>query len=105
MTMREAIREKLRKNHVSFADLRDIDGFQGEFVIASSINHNVIFWSGISAEASDILNEMCQAGEFEYQPTTPLTYLIDGAMLSLPQVKSKRNYKTPHWLPVVLVTA
>ena len=35
-------------------------------------------------------------------PTSPFTYMHDGRALTLPLVKQIRQYKKPHWLPVVL---
>jgi hypothetical protein len=96
-----AIRKELRKNHVTFAELARIEGFEGDFQIRLP-EYNILLWTDISEEALAILTRMREAGEVHFVPTNILTYLIDGASLSCPVATQKRHYKETHWLPVAL---
>ena len=102
------VRKYMRRDNVTFAELsRRIEGFEGEGAIGPEGNPNVVYWTGMSAEASKCVSTLLREGFCHlhiaemYQTTIPLVYLIDGVMLSLPLVKANRQYKTPHWLPVV----
>lgn len=99
--LENAIRETLRKDHVTFAELSRIEGFNGDFQIRFP-EHNELLWSGISEEAIDILTRMREADEFHFVPTPFMTYLIDGAALTCPVATKAQRYKKTHWLPVVL---
>jgi hypothetical protein len=104
MILLSSIRETLKRNHVTFAELSRLEGFWGPLDLL--INHekasNVVIWSGMSQEAVDALWVIQQEGEYEMVPTTALTYLIDGVTLNLPIAKSARHYKKPRWAPTVL---
>ena len=104
-TMRTAICEVLERNHVTFAELsRLVEGFNGELAICAAGKPNVILWHGVSDAAAAELDALHREGVFEYRPAGTFVYFIDGAVLKLPLVKSRRAYKTPHWLPVTLCT-
>jgi hypothetical protein len=96
----EAIREKLKHNHVSFAELSQIEGFRGD--LSMSIDDNLVIWSGMSQEACDALETIRQEGEYELVTTPPLIYFIDGMTLDMPIAKRLGAYKKPHWAPCVL---
>jgi hypothetical protein len=91
-----------RYRHVSFAELeRRVDGFsgdQGMFVEP----WNIVLWPCLSREAFDALKELQDQKLIVADPTSTLTYFIDGMVPNLPIVKAKRRYKKPHWAPVVL---
>lgn len=53
-------------------------------------------------EACRALTELLDEQVIHMVPAQFLTYLIDGATLTLPLAKSTVDYKQPHWLPVVL---
>jgi hypothetical protein len=96
-----AIRERLAwGDHVSFAELSQIDGFNGD--LSLSLDDNLVVWAGMSREACDALETIRREGEYILIPTSPMTYMFDGAALSLPLAKRPRAYKTPHWAPCVL---
>ncbi|EAR24271.1 pathogenicity island protein [marine actinobacterium PHSC20C1] len=66
----------------------------------------VVMWMGLSREAFDVLARLVAEPEVEVHPTPPMTYLIDGRMLTLPDAKvdsvNKRYpYKKERWLPIV----
>jgi hypothetical protein len=93
-----------QRRTVSFAELGRLDGFSGgdlQIGLSNDVISNVVLWSGLTQAAVDALDELRVARKIHPVPTTPLVYLIDGQMLKLPIVKSKRHYKKPHWLPMV----
>lgn len=101
--------EHIKKSgFASYPELQDIfidAGFdyKGDLDIISSVNENVIFWSGWNKEALDIINEMKSNGTVEQRPLSQLEVLISGGMLRLPLVTGNYQYKTPHWLPIAFV--
>jgi hypothetical protein len=99
-----AIKKVLKRDNVTFAELSRLEGFAGDFEI--HVNHekvsNIVIWSGLSQEAMDALEVIRQEGEYSLEPTSVLTYLMDGVTLNLPLAKSVRHYKKPHWAPAVL---
>lgn len=105
MEMKQKICEYVERNKaVSFAELDQFIGenFRGTWAIESARRKNVIFWAGLSEEAIKSLNELVQEEKIHYDLTQSLTYVIDGCMIKYPIVKQDRDYKKPHWLPVVL---
>lgn len=96
------------KNHkgtsyVELESLFDKLGFEwrGNLETCSDVCDNVIYWYGWNKEALNILNSLQHDELIEKQPADLLVYLIDGKRLDLPLVKKFKEYKTPHWLPVV----
>lgn len=63
---------------------------------------NLVFWAGMSDEFCDIMAELKDRKTTQMEATNPMTYLIDGAMLSLPLAKRppRQGYKDPHWAPI-----
>lgn len=102
MTMREAIMELLQRDYVTFAELSRIPGFEGEFALHAPNYPNIIYWSHVSREAADAIEELRREKFFEFRPASPMSYLIDGVSLDLPLAKRRYHYKTLHWLPVTL---
>lgn len=90
-------------SYVEIENLFNKLGFkwEGDYCLCSEKNKNVIYWSGWNEEAVQILNELQEEGFIEKVPTEPLLYIIDGKSLNFPIVKSFRQYKDPHWLPIV----
>ena len=98
-----AILEQLIGDYVSFGQLECIDGFKGKWTLFCAGHPNIVLWLNISAEAAAILQRFRKAGYFHCEQTDLTTYLIDSDHLpNLPIAKQVRQYKTPHWLPVVL---
>lgn len=92
------------RRHVSFAELcREIEGFDGgELELRVPGCTNIVLWSGMTDAACDAIEELQKADRIHQVPASWMTYLIDGAALKLPIVKTaRRHYKKPHWLPVV----
>jgi hypothetical protein len=101
MTMAEQIFALVdRQNHVTFAELSRLEGFSGDREV--EMRPNCLLWTGVSEEAAQALLGLIKEQRVHFHPTTSLTYLIDGTMLRLPLARSVREYKKPHWLPVVI---
>lgn len=108
---REDIKQKVieyiqKNNHVSYAELEHLfedigHDYKGDKVIMSADCEHVIFWDGWNVETIELMNEVQRSGKVHKEPADPLIYLIDGRGLNLPLVKTCRQYKTDHWLPVV----
>lgn len=75
--------------------------YKGDLMACSDQNEHVVFWSGWSQEAFDLVGELIGDDLIHRVPADPLVYLIDGKGLRLPVVKRFIPYKTDHWLPVV----
>lgn len=110
-----------RYDYVSFAELQgqlswltwdkdlhltddDIPDISGEHALVSNADENIIYWQGLSIEATDALIELLAAKRIFTHPASILSYLIDGQVPRLPIVKRfpKGGYKKLHWFPVVL---
>lgn len=99
--MKDKILEIIKKRPAaSFVDLEKIDGFLGEYEMFNA-QYNVVYWGGISLEATEAMNELIANKQIEMALSVPLVYMIDGRVMKYPLVKSLRVYKNPHWLPVV----
>jgi hypothetical protein len=100
-TMREEILELIKaRPHTSFVELsREIPGFKGELGMGR-LDKNIVYWTSLSEEASVAIEGLLADKLIEMNPASILTYIIDGAHLKLPLVKSARKYKELHWLPV-----
>lgn len=95
-----------RNDSVSYAELEWLFeqkgyDYKGELMACSDQNKHVVFWSGWSQEAFDLIGELIGDGLIHRVPADPLVYLIDGRGLRLPVVKRFIPYKTDHWLPAV----
>ena len=103
MTLLDAIREKLKDDSVTFAELSRLPGFNGDLsmCIDGDRASGIVLWSSKSREAIDAIETIRKEEEYELRPTAQLTYLIDGACLNLPLAKAMRHYKKPRWIPVV----
>jgi hypothetical protein len=94
------------RDNVSFAELdRLIEGFHGGDVSLSlegPKHSNIIMWTNMTKEGADAIEELRAAKLVRADPSVPLVYLVDGAMLKLPLAKARHHYKQPHWAPTVL---
>jgi len=102
---------ELVKNYrggVSFVNLSNAfprDFRDGDYKMMSSDRSNIVLWNGVSQLGADAINYTREKLGLEMVPTQAITYLIDGITLNIPLVKSNRNYKKPHWLPVTFSLA
>jgi len=103
MTILDQMREILKRDHTSFAELeRGIEGFSGgDMAVTHGDYPNIEFWRGLTREAVSAVNTILAEGEYGLLPCSRLVYLVDGITLGQPLAKSARNYKTPRWMPVV----
>lgn len=91
-------------DNVTMAELsRDWpEHFHDGTLTTSVSNPNNIIWVGMTKEGCAVLEWFIK--EKRVEPCEWMAYMIDGEMLRLPMVKSKRSYKKPHWLPVKLMS-
>ena len=102
MTLKESIYEKIKMGGVSFVELGQIEGFKGNLCLNSVRHPNLIFWTEISEEATDALDELTKENKITISPTSALVYMCDGAMPKLPIAKPRqRVFKNPTWVPIV----
>jgi hypothetical protein len=94
----------LKRDHVSFAELSRLPGFEGEYAMCPVEHPNIIWWPRMSEEAIEILGRLRKEGAFHFHLASPLTYLTDGCVVKFPLAKRNMQYATPHWLPVCLKT-
>ena len=105
--MKKVVLDYINKNDsVSYAELQWLFqqkkyDYKVDVMSCSEVCEHVVFWSGWNEDTYNMMGELMQEGRIHREPTVFLTYLIDGGALSLPIVKSGRNYKKDHWLPVV----
>ena len=105
MTLKEQILEKVNKyDNVSFAEICEYPGFNGDLYYGNK-EYNIFYWFSISQEAVNSIEELITEGLIEMKPTHERTYLLDGVAPTFPIVKQKRKYKTPRWMPIILVKA
>jgi len=64
------------KNVADFAEEHGISAC-GDYVLGQS-KFNIVYWSHLSEELSEIINELVISKQLFYHPTEYLTYLIDG---------------------------
>ena len=105
--MKQQLKEKIldhvmNRNHVSFAELMDFPNFDGnkEWILTTPKASNLVLWTHMSNEAIDAIDELIEEKKIVMRPACKLTYLVDGAGLKYPIMKSIRHYKTPRWMPV-----
>lgn len=100
------------ENNISFAELAQrVDGFQGDISILHSLGKNsrgeekdVVVWSGVSQEAAEHIIKLINDKKIHYMPASPLTYLLDGMGLTIPQFDGIEEMESgvDYWLPVVI---
>jgi hypothetical protein len=65
---------------------------------------DIILWAGYSMVMVDAICQLLEERRLFAHPASPLTYLVDGGMVTLPIAKQPPvgGYRTPHWLPCCL---
>lgn len=63
---------------------------------------NIFLWFNMSLKLANLIEDIVSDKEVRLLPTSWLTYLADGKMVSFPVAKGRHEYKEPHWMPVVL---
>ena len=105
-TLRAAILDCISRNRgTSFVELEWEFGrlgyaYEGQNCILAG-PENVLIWVGWSEEAAEALLDLLRAGKAYLNPTSALTYMVDGKMLNYPIPKRlpRKGYKHPHWMP------
>lgn len=106
MTVKDGILKLVKsKGGVSFVEFSlEVPGFNGDLTFIDD-DTNVVFWQGLSMEATNAINELLAEKEIIGQSTTPFVYLADGVIPKLPLAESlTRKYKKLHWIPMVFST-
>lgn len=62
---------------------------------------NLFLWFGMSREFTDLIHGLQVSKQITISSTTPLVYLIDGAIPKVPIGKSAKSYKGERWFPAV----
>lgn len=79
--------------------------YTGDKIVGDK-NRNLIYWSGLSVLADDVLHELEQANKIAYVPgyNAETVYKQYGVNYDMPIAKDpNKKYKAPHWLPVLIV--
>jgi len=94
------------RQHVSFVEIKRLLGEEsrGEIYLSLPKHPNIILWPNMSEAMADALTSLVKTGRLCAHPCSVLVYFVDGQSLNLPLAKQARQYKKPHWLPVVFCT-
>jgi hypothetical protein len=94
------------RQHVSFVEIKRLLGedSRGEIWLSLPKHPNIILWPNISQAMADTIISLINAGRLYVHPASVLVYFVDGESLNLPLARQARQYKKPHWLPVVFCT-
>jgi len=93
---------KERGNGLTFVDISSLSGFTGEASIEVE-NKNIHLWFHCSTDAVEAIKQLLNEKLIEIQPTSHLTYVVDGQIPRYPVAKQDRPYKTPRWMPAQIV--
>jgi hypothetical protein len=75
---------------------------RGQIAVTMPDDPNIVWWAGMSQVFADVMVRLLDTRVVELQPTSVLTYLVDGQILNFPIVRGrppKGGYKKVHWLP------
>jgi hypothetical protein len=91
---------------ISFVELsKRIPNFSGDGIqLISGAARNVIFWHNLTKQSHAAIVRLTHEKKIYMHPAEIITYAMDGMTLLLPIAKQARDYKKPHWLPVVFCT-
>ena len=105
----------LRRNHLSFVELcRHGPGLGGgtrDYCFVPEPNLVIVLWTGLTEDGCEVIRALGADPRIEMNPTSPLTYYIDGQALRLPlfkmsMVKTRnREREKVVWQPVVFSQA
>lgn len=96
---KEEIYNFLKRGAVSFAEIENKYG-RGE--CAYGCKDYTFYWFSLTEPTVDAIHELFREKRILFYPTTYLVYLADGMIPKVPIAKSSRDYKTDHWIPVVI---
>jgi hypothetical protein len=103
-TLKDSVLDMImERDHVSFAEINGIEGARGEFAFYPGPFPNCILWPYCSEALVKALGELLNEKKIHVKiASSVLVYGVDGLLpKGLPLAKSMRDYKQPHWLPVV----
>lgn len=88
-----------RTGAVSFVEIRNRFG-SGEWWIETK--ENLYVGIALAEDVCKAIMELKDEKKILYYPTTPLVYIADGGLPTIPIAKKATAYKEEHWLPVVI---
>ena len=84
-----------------FHELADLPGFSGEAGIGIP-SINIVYWPGLSLEASLTLLGLIQDEVVSLIPTRAQRYIDEEHFVALPVASDIKEHSSPHWFPVVI---
>lgn len=103
--LKDALKEKIysfidSSAHVTFAELMRIEGFRGDYEYGIAGKYNIVWWSSMSSEAIQAMEELKNEKRIVAGVAHVLCYLADGEILNLPVKGNNRANKKPQWVPL-----
>lgn len=95
-----------QRDYVTFVEiehvLQPLIPVKGSMAIEIGSCPNLVLWGGMSDEWVAVMHEVQASGLVSMEPTSLLTYMVDGGRPRLPVAKRppKGGYSTEHWAPV-----
>jgi len=87
---------------VSFVNIDEaFEDTHGECEMAYGATTNIVLWSRASKKLATVINEALDRGLVTAFVTAPIVYHVDGRAFNLPIASGERDYRKPHWLPIV----
>ena len=80
------------------------DGMEFSLATTELGKRNIIFWATKNEELADCIGRLMTSKRILIRPCPVLTYGLDGKILGFPIATRLMQYKTTHWLPVVVNT-
>ena len=104
MSLKDEVYEFIAvKRTTTFVELlrRFPEFFNGKGSLLYNDYKNIFLWRGMEREFTEVIKELFDEEKIMVRPTSPLVYVYDGKVMTLPIAKRRLNYKEPHWLPVI----
>ena len=108
--MKQRVYEYIKKNgETTFPELEFFfnglgHDWRGNTDITAGVYSNIIFWNGWNRETAAIVTELFNEKRITVSVADMIDILLGGKALPFPLAKQLMKYKTPHWLPVVLIS-
>ena len=77
---------------------------KGEYSLESTVMKNLILWTGLSKELSEILIELHKNKQTIYEPADVSDYTSKGVKINLPILEEipTGELNEPHWYPYII---
>lgn len=106
--IKELILDLLEKNDfINFIDIeneleKNNINYEGNEVIGPRNYKNIYYWINMSINYSDSIIDLKNEKIIKFTGCPIYTYFASGKILKFPILTKKEQYKTPHWLPVII---